>query len=1253
MFFSLFFYDSFFYKKSFFCRKKQDTKSLNQKGLKKRSILSLQIILLSLCLSSKVSFSKDNCREVFLDIQSFNKAMTENLILHSHQENLFEFYKNESFIKPMLTLKSLNDVVKILEKYPETNKIPLREYTIHIKQASHKSTHPYFDNLQQFIKSLSQSASKVKNNLFNIKENIGYWKNLLDFPKQDKKDSKNNLKKQQHNSEFLEYLNTLISKEDFHFLKDPSRSNKEKSLLLYQILNKARDLNLQQNKTTKRISQAMVDIVHIFALNDDYNKTQLKHKNPDQQIETLYKINKERDNLAKKLGFKSFLDLQSQLDVSHPTGLSKNQDILSYVESLERDINIQEDNTSIETLRVRPLSLQEAPFRSCLSGDCASQTYFERALDPNFHYFTLTNENHVSSGHITVVLGSAKKNKEPIPTAFVDKIQNIPEDTILPMLESIRLSLKEQGYTLGIPQKVGRVNALSDTNSISEYISNKVNPHLNQTLKKFMPHENNYNFKFGFSRAYDKLNLLEFKLTHTTQQKLEITEGALHKPVLAPKDLDFQTLLENILKLQNSEKEEDQIRFIANLSTLYKVKEANINFDFIKDSLYNKIINTKLSFKLRKFALFHWIEFLEKQVKHISYQSFLELLSYFSNSEEKIILGEISNWKKSSNEYRKSFIYHLTLNFLLQMKDIKEFSNSKLKKILDIHAINSFDSVLTGVLWKNNIESAQRLLALGADINAKSKNEETALMLAGKHGKIENVKWLLQNGADINVKNKYGETALMIAIEYENTEAIDLFLKNGADINAKNNYGYTALMLSLDKDTKTLESLLNYDTDIDIKNNYGETALMIAVEQKNTKVVELLLKNGADINTQSIFGQTALMTATTNEDKRTIDILLKNGIDINAQNNLGHTVLMRATQNNRDVEILKFLLKNNADVNIKDNNGKTALMMAITYKNTKAIDLFLKNGADINTQDNFGHTVLITAVDNKDISTIEALLNYGANINSQTNFGYTALMTAVDNKDISTIEALLNYYGANINTQTNFGYTALMTAVDNKDISTIDLLLNYGANINTQNTYGKTALMMAVDNKDTITVELLLNYDADINTQDNFGYTALMGAVDNKDISTIETLLNYDADINTQNEYGETALMIAVNSKDISTIETLLNYDADINTQNEYGETALMIAVNNKDILSIKSLLNYGADINAQNKHNGKTALWYAEHNNYTDIVQLLKKHGAKKWIFTNIADIKKNKKILKETGFFLFLFSVPFLDDLINAIAK
>ncbi len=81
---------------------------------------------------------------------------------------------------------------------------------------------------------------------------------------------------------------------------------------------------------------------------------------------------------------------------------------------------------------------------------------------------------------------------------------------------------------------------------------------------------------------------------------------------------------------------------------------------------------------------------------------------------------------------------------------------------------------------------------------------------------------------------------------------------------------------------------------------------------------------------------------------------------------------------------------------------------------------------------------------------------------------------------------------------------------------------------------------------------------------------------------------------------------------DINGVQSLISRGASVNAiADDGGYTSLMYAAWNGHTAIVKVLLAAGADVNVKN-HLGVTALQLAESYNHTDIVDLLKKAGAK-----------------------------------------
>ena len=923
------------------------------------------IIFLFLFSNAKV-YANSPCEKVFTKLDTFAQSMTEGLSLRRGQELLFKPYRKIYFGDPKTDVggHDLADVIKVLEKYPELSKQAFREQYLVFENKNHEAP----QSLIEFVKRFKNSAVRVRNPLFYIHANLGVWRRMLGFSKLNKREQRDLNKKQ--NEDFQKYLNTFIDKKVLTFLQNPKKDPIEKTVFLYKILNAIRKDMLANNKDVRVISQSMLDLVHTSGFGNEYTKSLLNSKNPKEQLEAVRKILDQRDSTAIALGFEGhFAELQRFLEVEYPTGSTKNENFSKILRSLEKDVENRPYTLGQETvLRVRPLSLQEAPFRSCLGGsDCSSQSYFFKALDPNFHYFTITDKSHKSSGHITVVLGTAEDPKgRSVKAAFVDKIQNVPNDMLLPMLESLRLSLKEQGYKLALPKKVGGENGLSNEDVTRNYVQSEINSELKTVFRKFKPHENKYSFENGYSRAYSKLDVLEFELVKDIDVRIEA--GEIKQAKTAPKYLSVKNLYEEILSLQHSKREEDQIKFINNLIALADIEGFDFsssqtgpigkilrfinnlitwagiegfdfsssqtgpidkkfsNNDFVMNYLKQKINDLENSFKLRKLALFTLMEFWHE----FSYEQnltslFLNSLDRFSKEEQDPLLGEMSNWKNSSSNWRRESIKILSTNILSDFDEMKFVFESNLKIILDMNVLIFYEDIYSHI---------------------------TALMYAVINGNKEQILYLIEKGADINAGNRNDITPLMYAVINENNELVQFLIEKGADINAKDENNMTALMYAAENGEKKIVQLLIKEDDVDVntKSHNGKTALMYAVMNGNKKSAQLLIEEGAEMEVRDTDDMTVLIYAVRKGDNALVQLLIEEGADVNTGNRNDITPLMYALLMKND-KVAQILIKEGADVNAENRDGETVLIYAERWRNDRMVNLLIEEGADVNAKD--------------------------------------------------------------------------------------------------------------------------------------------------------------------------------------------------------------------------------------------------------------------------------------------------------------
>jgi ankyrin repeat protein len=81
-----------------------------------------------------------------------------------------------------------------------------------------------------------------------------------------------------------------------------------------------------------------------------------------------------------------------------------------------------------------------------------------------------------------------------------------------------------------------------------------------------------------------------------------------------------------------------------------------------------------------------------------------------------------------------------------------------------------------------DVSAMRQFLRSGADINARDRRGQSALMLAAHHGHREIVETLIENGADLNVTAKYNLSALMLAIVAGQAAIARLLVHEGADL---------------------------------------------------------------------------------------------------------------------------------------------------------------------------------------------------------------------------------------------------------------------------------------------------------------------------------------------------------------------------------------------------------------------------------------------------------------------------------------
>ena len=105
----------------------------------------------------------------------------------------------------------------------------------------------------------------------------------------------------------------------------------------------------------------------------------------------------------------------------------------------------------------------------------------------------------------------------------------------------------------------------------------------------------------------------------------------------------------------------------------------------------------------------------------------------------------------------------------------------------------TLDERLRDAAWDNDVPLARRLVAKGADVNAKDETEQSAYLIATSEGHLDLLRLTLKNGARVDDKDSWNGTGLIRAAERGHGLVVGELLRAGIDRDHVNRIGYQAI----------------------------------------------------------------------------------------------------------------------------------------------------------------------------------------------------------------------------------------------------------------------------------------------------------------------------------------------------------------------------------------------------------------------------------------------------------------------------
>ncbi|MEM1211738.1 MAG: ankyrin repeat domain-containing protein [Planctomycetota bacterium] len=309
------------------------------------------------------------------------------------------------------------------------------------------------------------------------------------------------------------------------------------------------------------------------------------------------------------------------------------------------------------------------------------------------------------------------------------------------------------------------------------------------------------------------------------------------------------------------------------------------------------------------------------------------------------------------------------------------------------------DSGQTALLLAASLGDAaavELLLTAGADPNRElgGHSSESPLLRAIRRGHAEVAKRLLAAGAEVNARNFAGLTALHYAARYGHAGLIPRIIEAGGDPNdAEARHQITPLLVAAYAgQAGTVRALLQAGARHDQADQRGSLPLHLAVQWPagDPETVAALLDGGAVLEVPlSPLGNTLMQEA----EAEVVSLLVERGLDPDQPNEYGETALMKAARFG-ELEKIEALLDAGADTASVSRGGSHAVLEAAREGNIAALRLLIERGAAVNPDPERYRNALGEATAYGDYQVVRTLLDAGADPNLAGPDGVTPLMTA-------------------------------------------------------------------------------------------------------------------------------------------------------------------------------------------------------------------------------------------------------------------
>lgn len=530
--------------------------------------------------------------------------------------------------------------------------------------------------------------------------------------------------------------------------------------------------------------------------------------------------------------------------------------------------------------------------------------------------------------------------------------------------------------------------------------------------------------------------------------------------------------------------------------------------------------------------------------------------------------------------------------------------------------------------YLGDVESINKFLARGDDINGANKDRRTPLYYAIQEDELEAAKVLLEKGAKPDIADCNGMVALHVAALNGDMVAVRLLVGHGADVNIFTPGGASPLRVAVkDGNAEMARFFIDHGADLAAEDKVVPSLLYRASEAGLPDIAATLIDRGANVNA-IYWNGTPLWGPCWHNDKKMVKLLLDKGANPNLKDSQGHTaageaMLVGGAELSGYIESRGGYNRIRPEPNAPSFFDETKVphddfrLGAIT-RGSKAFDVyamgavqsFIASGGKMEAVDRNGNTLLHFAVSVDLKATTDLLVKSGANINARNRFGETPLHYAarLDNAEMARI---LIGAGADVKAEDENGYTSLHIAARDGHLATAQALVGAGADINARNLQWETPLYVACQHSlNNKALKYLVEQGADVKLAARDGQTPLHAAAIAGEADIAKLLVSRGADVNARSLGGRVPVDVVSGSDWEGTILVLTDTKVCPEAKVSEAQQALFQAIGAGRLTLVATLLDRGVRVNCTDE-DGRTGLHVAAEKDQAKVAALLISKGA------------------------------------------